>query len=172
VAPFHSQQPVGLTVHQIRNRSWSDLPEPVPRPDSRSSSRSPAGTGCTCRNPRAVDRDGVALLDRGDTVADRVDPSGVLVAQRQRHLPRHHAGLEVAHHVQVGVTRPGAADPDDYLAGPLVGFGTSTSSGSVFQSTNRSAFIAHLLVCLGFRPRVGRATLRCAESGWCPHRFG
>jgi len=27
VARFHSQQPVGLTVHQIRNRSWSDLPE-------------------------------------------------------------------------------------------------------------------------------------------------
>src|SRR5258705_10452267 len=42
--------------------------------------------------PGAVDRDGVALSDPGDAVADPADPSGVLVAQLERHLPRHHAG--------------------------------------------------------------------------------
>ena len=71
--------------------------------------------GALAATPGAVD-DGVALRDRGDTVADRVDPTGVPVTERERHLPRHHAWLEVVHHVQVGVTRPRASDLDENLA--------------------------------------------------------
>ena len=49
--------------------------------------------------------------------AEGVHPAGVLVAEGERHLPRHHVGLEVVDEVEVRVAEPGTADLHHDLAG-------------------------------------------------------
>src|SRR5690606_18470171 len=73
--------------------------------------------------PRPVDRGGLADLEALDAGPERLDPAGVLVAERERRAPRHDALGEVVHQVQLGVARPCPADPDEHLARPRVGLG-------------------------------------------------
>jgi hypothetical protein len=63
-----------------------------------------------------VDGDRPAVLQAGHPGADRLDPAGVLVPQRERQLPRHGPGRELVQHVQVGVADARAADPQQHLA--------------------------------------------------------
>src|SRR6185436_13339648 len=127
--------------------------------------------------PGAVDGDGVTLGHGAHAVTDGVDPSGVLVTQGERHPPRHHAGFEVVHEVQVGVTRPSAPILTTTCPGPGVGLGTSTISGSDFQSINRNAFMTPRFEVgrvqeLPVRPSWWSATARPALSGSRNRRTG
>ena len=71
--------------------------------------------------PRAVDGDRPPLVESGDAGADGLDPAGVLVAEGERRLPGHRAGRELVQHVQVGMADPGAAHPQEHLAGSRLG---------------------------------------------------
>ena len=67
--------------------------------------------------PWAVDGHRLADVQPLDARAHRLDPPGVLVAERERELIREEPGGPL-HHVQVGVTGAGTADLDEHLAGP------------------------------------------------------
>ena len=78
-----------------------------------------------CRHPRrhanaetAAERrihdHGIARRDRRDTIADRLDPARVLVAEYQgkRHTSRLHEPVDG---MEVGRANPGAADSDEHV---------------------------------------------------------
>ena len=64
----------------------------------------------------SVDRDGLAHVEAGGAGAERLDPPGRLVAQRERQLGVHHPLVELVEDVEVGVADPGGAHPDQHLA--------------------------------------------------------
>ena len=67
--------------------------------------------------PRPVDRDGLADLPALHARAERLDPAGVLVPERERQLVGQKARGPL-HHVQVGVARTRPADLHEHLARP------------------------------------------------------
>src|SRR5690606_39463080 len=73
-------------------------PEPAP------------GAGPASPGPAAGDR--LAHLEVGDTFSEGVYPYGVIVAEGERRVPRHHPFLEFVHEVDVGVAGSGSADCD------------------------------------------------------------
>ena len=82
----------------------------------------PAGVAASTP-PGSVDRHRLPDVPRRDARADGVDPSGVLVAEREGRLPRHHPGLEVVDEVQVGVAEAGSTHLHDDLTRAGVGLG-------------------------------------------------
>ena len=91
--------------------------------------------------PGAHDGDRLAELDAGDADAERVDPPGVLVAERERRIPRQRSGLEVVHQVQVRVARPSSTDLHHHLARTRLWHRDVSRTGSLFQDFSRKAFI-------------------------------
>src|SRR5659263_146355 len=71
--------------------------------------------------PRAVHEHRLSELKTPHTRSDRVDPSRVLVTERERRTPREQARLEIVHQVQVRVTGARTRDPDDDLTGTGLG---------------------------------------------------
>ena len=120
VAERHEVAGVGHqhVLRPCRRRCRGRRPRRRARPGARSSSRSPARSGGTPAAPRAVDGDRARRpRTPAHAGAERIDPAGVLVAERERRTPGQQAAFEVVHQVEVGVAGPGAADPDAHLTG-------------------------------------------------------
>src|SRR2546423_14791207 len=66
--------------------------------------------------PARVDEHAIALREPGRLRAERNDRAGVLVAERERQLPRNRA-CRPFHDVQIAVAEAGRFDGDQHLAG-------------------------------------------------------
>jgi erythromycin esterase-like protein len=73
--------------------------------------------------PRPVDEHRLTDLEAAHSGTERIDPPGVLVAERERRAPGEHTGVEVVHEVEIGVAGPRARDPDDDLTGSWLRLG-------------------------------------------------
>ena len=128
--------------------------------------------------PRPVHGDGLADLEAGDPGAERLDPAGVLVAERERRVVGHQAGRELVEQVEVGVAHPGPADPHDDLAGTRLRLRDLTELGVVLpvgqlQGTHpaiqvdRSGQLAPrrgVAPTLRLRPDSGRPCDQCPDQ--------
>ena len=94
----------------------------------------------------AVHRDGLADLEPGHAVTERLDPPRVLVAQGEGRLEGHHPGLEVVDQVQVRVAHARAGDPDEHLPGAGVGLLDAADLGILLPSGQLHGVHRELLV--------------------------
>ena len=72
-------------------------------------------------SPGPVHSDGLAHLEVGDARTERMNPSRVLMPESEWRPPWQQASFELAHEVQVGVTRTRTSDPDNHLLWTWVG---------------------------------------------------